>query len=94
MCEQAAAMYVAASELADESATFGARHYFLGVRDAFELVFRFRANVDASQDAMTVACQTLGDMPDHAAYAILQDIKSTMKRRRGSTTEDEFQSAS
>lgn len=95
MCEHAAATYVAAGELAQESLTFAARHYFLGVRDAMEMVFRCQANIgDTSADAWGIACEVLDDMPESEVCVMLNDIKSLMRQGRAEATEVEIRSVS
>lgn len=79
---QAAALYVVASAYADSSDTHGARHYYLGMRDAFEAVMRGCHDVPCDVNSMVYATGLLADMDVDKRNTVLRDCKHILRARR------------
>lgn len=79
---QAAALFVVASAYADSSDTHGARHYYLGMRDAFEAVMRGCHSVPGDVNSMVYATGLLSNMDETARNEVLRDCKQILRARR------------
>ena len=82
---QAAALYLTASKYADDATTQAARHYYLGVRDAFESVMRGCHEIPDDVEPMVYAVGLLSNMDDDARNAVLSGSRSALRSRRRET---------
>jgi hypothetical protein len=84
---QPAAMFVAAYNRVDQTNTYGAKQYFLGVRDAMEAIFRACHGVTEG-DSYAVAMSVLSQMDPSDRDALLHEAERLwMDRRRASIAE-------
>jgi hypothetical protein len=82
---QVAALLVVSHELADGAVTKAAASYYLGMRDAFEAVFRACHKVADEQDTMAVALHVLDAMDRAEREALMDNCYITIKDRRTET---------
>jgi hypothetical protein len=82
---QTAALLVVSHELANGAVTKAASSYYLGMRDAFEAVFRACHGVQDDQDTMVVALHVLGMMGRDEREALMDNCYNTIKNRRTET---------
>lgn len=81
---QTAAMFVAAYNRVDETTTFGARQYYMGVRDAMEAIFRACHAIDAD-DSYAAAREVLASLPYDEREALLSECERIWSERRSAS---------
>lgn len=84
---QSAALFITAVECAENASTFAAQQYMLGLRDAFEAVFRACHDIEGDQDAYVVARAMLGELSDLERVDLLTRAQSLVYTRRRTTVE-------
>lgn len=82
---QVAALYVTAHEAADQASTACARHYYLGLRDAFDALLRSSGEIDTETPTIVFARGILADLPPGARDAVLAASARVITARRQAT---------
>jgi hypothetical protein len=82
---QAAALLVTTQQFVDNARTQAATSYYLGMRDAFEAVFRACHGVDDDADAMSAAQHVLAQMGPAERDELMSVSHDTLRMRRAAT---------
>jgi hypothetical protein len=73
---------VTAASCAESASTHGARHYYIGMRDAFDALLRGLHDVPSDVPTSVYANGLLADLEEEARNNLLATTKQTMKGRR------------
>lgn len=83
---QAAALFVTAQQYVDDATTYGARSYYLGMRDAFEAVYRACHSLDDDMtDVMPSARWLLAEMDETDRVTLITSAEAVLRARRAET---------
>lgn len=85
---QAAALFVTACGCAEEASTYGARQYFLGVRDSWEAIFRATSDVPDDGDPYRHAVIVLAGLGPEDRDEVLGNAQRLLRERRKETISD------
>lgn len=84
---QPAALFVTAAENAANATTASSLHYHLGMRDAFEAVFRGCYGI-LDDDALSIAYEILDGLSREERAALVETTRHILKARRRETVHD------
>lgn len=85
---QVAALYVTAHEAAHDASGSCARHYYLGLRDAFDALLRSSGEIDPETPTIAFARGILAELDDDARQAVLVSSARVITARRQATREE------